>query len=370
MKRLLIAALFAVFAAGAFAFDLNLEARSDFLYTSFMENSAYNAIAASETVTALSTYEKIRLKLKDTVDQVKFDFDARAYLYPQTETLSYTIDSAYFSFENGPFVVYAGKQRMKWGTAYFFNPTDRLQPAVNVFRPTEDLEGIYAVRGEMTSDICTPLIVIMPRTNGYSQDPARDFNAAARIYKLVGTCDIYLDYIYNPDGDSAGAAASWDTGFFVVNLEAALDANPPAGCETIDIGGRRYSSAATIGVTKLISNEASIFAEYFRNTAGLSSEGYSDTVTAMGFGMPLSKKDYLAYSLSYTWDNSIQLSLTGLHGLDDGTTYAFPSIAWVENQNYDIQLSLLQNLTQKGTREGTDSTPFYSETELRINAYF
>jgi len=90
----------------------------------------------------------------------------------------------------------------------------------------------------------------------------------------------------------------------------------------------------------------------------------------MGFGMPLSKKDYLAYSLSYTWDNSIQLSLTGLHGLDDGTTYAFPSIAWVENQNYDIQLSLLQNLTQKGTREGTDSTPFYSETELRINAYF
>jgi hypothetical protein len=367
---MLVMIIFLVFAAGSFAMDVNLEARSDFVYASFMENSAYNAMAASETATALSTYEKLRLKVKDTVDQVKFDFDARGYIYPQTESLSYTIDSAYFSFEPGPFVFYAGKQRMKWGTAYFFNPTDKLQPSVNVFRPTEDLEGIYAVRGELTSDICTPLVVIMPRTNGYSRDPARDFNAAARLYKLIGSCDVYLDYIYNPDGDSTGAAVSWDTGFFVVNLEAALDANPPSGSETVDIGGRKFSTGATMGITKLISSEASIFAEYYRNSAGLSANAYNNTVNTAGFGTPLSKKDYLAYSFSYTWDNSIQVSLTGLHGFDDGTMYAFPSVAWIENQNYDVQLSLLQNLTRKGTREGNDSTPFYSETELRINAYF
>jgi hypothetical protein len=368
MKRLLFAAFFAVFAAGVFAFDFNLDARSDFTYTSFMMNSAYDAMAQAETASAFSTYEEIRVKAKDTIGQVKFDFDARAYLYPQTESVTYTVDSACFSYAQGQFVLTAGKQRMKWGTAYFFNPTDRLQPAVNILNPTEDLEGIYALRGELTTDFCTPLVVIMPRLNGSQPDSA--FDAAARVYKLIGTCDVYLDYIYRPDGDSAGAAFSWDTGFFVVNFEAALDADPPEGAETIQLGGRPYSTAMTLGVMKMVSQDTSIFAEYYRNGGGFGSAAYSNLVNTSGIGPFLSKKDYIAYSGSYTWNETYQFSLTGIHGLDDGTIFMYPSIGWVGNQNFDVSLYFLQNLTAGGTREGNYSTPFYSETELRINAYF
>jgi hypothetical protein len=59
-----------------------------------------------------------------------------------------------------------------------------------------------------------------------------------------------------------------------------------------------------------------------------------------------------------------------MHGLDDGTFYLFPSVTYMENQNFDVMLSWLQNFTGAGVKEGNYSTPFYSAVELRINAYF
>jgi hypothetical protein len=126
----------------------------------------------------------------------------------------------------------------------------------------------------------------------------------------------------------------------------------------------------TLGVMKMVSQDTSIFAEYYRNGGGFGSAAYSSLVNTSGIGPFLSKKDYIAYSGSYTWNETYQFSLTGIHGLDDGTIFMYPSIGWVGNQNFDVSLYFLQNLTAGGTREGNYSTPFYSETELRINAYF
>jgi hypothetical protein len=367
MKRMFLIVILTGMAAVLNALDINLDARTDLIYTSYIKNSAFTALAGTQTLTAVDFFEKLTLKAKGQVDQVKFIFDGILYAYPTTETLSYIIDNAYISFENGSFVLYAGKQRMKWGTGYFFNPVDSLQPAVNIFRPTEDLEGIYALRGEFSNDIITPSVIVMPQNQGDFGEIYKDFNAAVQLYKLVGTCDIFVNYIYSDDASKrqAGSAVSWDNGMFVLNMEAALK-DAPDYTES----NRRYAVNFMIGGSKMISDELSIFAEYYRNNSGFDSREYGGQVSLTGYVPLLNRKDYAAYSVSYTWDNLIGFSMTGLHGLDDGTSFLFPAISYIESQNFDLQLSLLQNITRKGINEGNYSAPFYSAVELRVNAYF
>jgi len=366
MKKMVLAWLMLCLASAVFAIDFNVDARTDLIYTTFMKNSAYDAQA--QTLAAVSGYEKIVLKADEKIDQVKFVFDGRLYAYPASEKLDLIIDNAYFSFEAGQFVCYAGKQRMKWGTGYFFNPTDSLQPVkTDIFRPTEDLEGIYALRGEYTNGLVTPSLIIIPHTTGYSSGIYRDFDFAVQLYKLVGTCDIFLNYIYSYDSTrrQAGAAISWDIGLFVLNAEAALK---QAAWYTAS--NQAYDCNFVAGFSKVLSDEMSVFAEYYRNSSGINNDVYAGKIALNNFPTLLSKKDYAAYSISYTLDNRIAFGLTGIHGFDDGTSFLMPSIGYVESQNFDIQLSLLQNFTAQGQKEGIYSAPFYSAVELRINAYF
>jgi hypothetical protein len=368
MKKMVLAGLMLGLAYAASAIDFNIDARTDLTYTSFMKNSAYDDMASRQTMTAVNAYEKLVVKANAKTDQVKFVFNGRLYGYPATEKLDLIIDNAYFSFEAGPFVVFTGKQRMKWGTGYFFNPTDSLQPAkTDIFRPTEDLEGIYALRAEFTNEIVTPSLIIIPHMQGIYPEIYRDFDFAIQLYKLAGTCDMYLNYIYSYDSGrrQAGAAISWDIGLIVLNAEAALKQ-----ASWYSASNQAYDCNFVIGFSKMLSDEMSVFAEYYRNNSGIDNYGYAGKVAMNIFPVILDKKDYAAYSMSYTWDNRLAFGLTGIHGFDDGTSFLLPSIGYVENQNFDVMISLLQNFTGAGIKEGNYLTPFYSALELRINAYF
>lgn len=362
MKRFFLTAILMIITAAAFGMDFNVDARTDISYISFIKNDAYNSMALSLTPSAVNVYEKLRLKAKEQVDKVKFDFDARLYAYPGKTSFDFTIDSAYFSFENGPFVFYAGKQRIKWGTGYFWNPVDSLQPATpDIYRPTEDMEGIYAIRAEFSNDFIAPSLIIMPKPGIASQDAYKDFDLAIQLYKLVGTCDIFLNYIYDFDRQNAGAAISWDLGIFVLNAQAALKEI---------FGEKNFNTSFSAGVSETLTDNMLAVVEYYRNNGGMTNADYGVNVLAGVYGQGFGKKDYLAYMVSYTWNEKFSLSITGLHGLDDGTSFIFPAVSYVENSNYDIQLSLLENLSGKGLREGYYSIPVYNTVELRFNAYF
>ncbi len=369
MKKILMLIPAMILAAGVYAVDFNIEARTDLVYTSFIKNAAYwamadTALAEGKTLTAVEAFEKLRLKAKAAADQVKFDFDARLYLWPWKNNIDYTIDSAYVSIEKGPFVIYAGKQRVKWGTGYFWNPSDNLQKPKNVFRSAEDLEGILAVRGEYSNDFITPSVMIIADAAAGSARFFDNADAAAQLYKLVGACDVYVNCVSKKDVESAGIALSLDAGLFVINAEAVRKA--PKG-RMFDFNSDEYGPDGVIGVSKTI-GDFLIAAEYYRKNSGMSNGDFGAVVSA---GFPgMSKKDYAAYTINYVWNESISISLTGMHGLDDGTSYLFPAIGFVENQSFDVQLSLLQNLTQPGMNEGNYSTPVYGAAELRINAYF
>ncbi len=366
MKRILSAGvLAALVSSAAYGMDFNLVALTDMTYTSYIKNDAYNIMAEHITPQAAGAYEELRLKAKQQVEQVKFDFVGWIKGYPGRESVDYAIDSAYFSVENGPFVLYAGKQRIKWGTGLFWNPVDSLQPnPLDIYRPTEDLEGIYALRAELSNDIVTPSLIITPKPGA----AYKGLDAAIQLYKLVGTCDIFLNYIYDTDIQNIGAAISWDLGFFVLNCQAALKQVPGSG--EFKLANRGFNSSYMAGLTRTISNELSVVAEYYRNSAGMSNNDYVASVTSGTIPVFLGKKDYLAYTASYTWNNLLSISFTGLHGLDDGTSFLFPAISYVENTGYDAQLALLQNISARGVKEGIDSAPIYSTVELRINAYF
>lgn len=368
MKKLLFVVVMLTFCSMAYAIEFNVDARTDFIYSNYIKNSAYNAISLAQTLTVVDMYEKIRLKANHTIDQVKFNFDGRLYLNPSKTDIDYAIDSAYITVENGPFVLYAGKQRVKWGTGYFWNPTDNLQPAKNVFRTTEDLEGIYAIRGELSTGSITPSVMIMKNTLNNSSEVYRDINAAVQLYYLAGTCDIFMNYIYKTEGESYGAAISWDLDWFVLNAEAS--ARVRAGTNVPDLRGKQYDYAFAAGASKTISDEVSGAIEYYRNSSGMDNNTFASAAAIMGFVPPMGKKDYLAYTVSYIFDQQISLSLTGMNCLNDGTTYIFPSVAYVENQNFDVAFSLFENLTGEGVKEGRNSTPVYNTVELRINAYF
>jgi hypothetical protein len=332
-----------------------------------MKNSAYDVLTSTAGVTALNAFEKIRLKANAEGEAVKFNFDGRIYLDPAKTDITYFIDSAYFSWETGPFVLYAGKQRLKWGTGYFWNPSDNLQPAKNIFRTTEDLEGIIALRAEYSNEVVTPSFIIIPDPDTWSGDLRDSLKAAVQLYKLVGTFDFYINFIYSEFQSTAGAALSWDNGFFVLNAEACRKTDPKAMWDFSTDGGKVLDFVT--GASKTV-GDFFVNVEYYRKNTGYTNDEYLSFVNLSGFGEPLNKQDYLAYSASWTWDQKLSLSLTGMHGLDDGTSYLFPAIIWMENQNFDAQLSLMQNLTQEGIKEGNYSTPFYSAVELRLNAYF
>ena len=384
MKRICLTAVLLIMAAAAFGMDFNVDARTDISYVSYIKNGSYVYMFSYPSPEVISAYEKLRLKAKEQIDQVKFDFDGWLKAYPGITSVDFTIDSAYFSFENGPFVFYAGKQRIKWGTGYFWNPVDSLQPAtMDIYRPTEDLEGIYAIRAEMSNDIITPSLIITPKTGAVSQDIYRDLDAAVQLYKLLGTCDVFVNYIYDSSSQSAGLAISWDMGIFVLNAQAALkefrEVSPGVkALKGIDVtteglvklAGKSFKAGFCAGLSKTITDSLLVVAEYYRNNSGFTNSDFGAYINADHYPVGFNKKDYFAYVVSYTWMEKFAISLTGLHGLDDGTSFIFPSISYVENPSYDIQLSLLQNLSAKGLREGYSSIPIYNTVELRLNAYF
>lgn len=367
MKKIVILGLMLGLASVVFAIDFSLEARTDISYTSYMENSAYAALTTSADITALNAFEKIRLKASAEMDAVKFSFDGKIYLKPNNPVLEYGIDSAYFSFENDAFVLYAGKQRLKWGTGYFWNPSDSLQPPKNVFRTTENLEGVLALRADFSNEIITPSIILIPQPEYGFETLASSFKTAVQFYKLVGTMDLYLNFMNSNYGSSTGAALSWDTGFLVLNAEACRTTDPEHMWDVT------YEPEKVIDFVVGASKTAGDFfinIEYFRKNTGFTNSAYASWVNFSGSGAGMIKQNYLAYSANYTWEQKLSFGFTGMHGLDDGTSYIFPSISWAENQNFDAQISLMQNLTQAGMKEGNYSTPFYSTVQLRLNAYF
>jgi hypothetical protein len=335
----------------ASAFEITIDSETGLTYSTYIKNDFFAAQAAVSMPSAVNAYEKMSVNVVKRIENVKFTLDGRFYLTPGDSVFSYNIDNAYFQVENGPLVVYTGKQRIKWGTGYAWNPSDVLQPPKDVLNPTIDLEGIYAVRMEYSNNIVTPSLIVVIDPQDFNAGFAENFKIGLQLYKLLGTMDLFVNSVYQHEGiQSIGAAISWDIDLFILNLEgAAIRYMDPSYKLLRTIGNEGYDSVRynfMVGINRQLGQDSSINIEYYRNSWGLENDEFDsflsdpDLLGLIGANM---KKDYLSYSFSHTWEDLISTSLVMMHGLNDGTTYMYPIISYVGSNNFTIQLGLLEN---------------------------
>lgn len=370
------------------AYDFNMDFESDLLYTRYRNNpfsltSVFFLINdGSNQLTPVSSFEEINLKLKDQIEQVNFNIDTRFYVYPQTETVSYVIDNAYFSYAQGPFIVYAGKQRIKWGVGYTWNPSDLLQPVKNILDPTRYLEGIYAVRMEYSSDFITPSVIIAPTPQNNDNNLLGNLKLAWQLYKLIGTADVFLNSIYEQNQfQTIGSAVSWDTGLFVLNLEGVGIQYQNAALNLLRALDREDSKTIKfnylIGVSKSANSDFFLTLEYYRNNWGMDNAQFDsdwnkivqnpDYASLISYGI---KKDYLALETSYTWRETLEFEMAAISGLDDNSFMLYPRITYIISSNFDILFGIFENFSKPQNVEGYQVIPIIDSIELRLRAYF
>jgi len=394
MKKGLMIITAVLTASTVFALEYNVDLETDALYYNYIKNqgladelslmqsaptSVPQALELSQSNT--QAFEQITLKLRQPTDNMKFVFDGRFYISPGIETLGYVIDNAYFSYTNGDFVLYTGKQRIKWGTGYAWNPSDLLQPTKDILEPGRYLEGIYALRMEYSNDFITPSLIISPDTQAISSPISQNYRFALQLYKLVGSADFFLNTIYQYQTlQTIGGAISWDFGPAILNLEG-------AGVRYINAADniRTYmglDNGATVmfdwlaGIQKQLTQDTFLYIEYYRNNWGLDNNEFgrmyelANTIpSVLSLSQLVIKKDYAMVNFSYTWNDKLTLGVAGIYGPDDGTVLIYPQIIWLENQSFDILLGYLQNCTTSRDGEGQMGIPIYNYLEMRLRAY-
>ncbi len=369
-KNILLIILFLIIVS-INAYDFNIDVEAGFFYNNYIKNEAYQFMALQVTPYAFDSYQKLRIKLKESIDQIKLNFDARFYIKPNQSKFDYYIDSAYFSFENGPFVLYAGKQRIKWGVGYTWNPADYLQPSKNILDPLKDLEGFYAIRMEYSNDFITPSLIISPDPESADVEFRENFRFALQLYKLLGKVDLYINSIYQMNHiQTTGFAISYDVDFLVLNLEGAAVRNMqispvyPAMNDSETI-----SWTYLIGFTKTIESKFFIAAEYYYNGRGFTNYEFIDYVGLYSIASLCMKKRYTSINLSWTWDDKWTFAIAGIYGLDDSMFLFYPRVEYIENSNFNFEIGLIENIADKN-KETYYSMPVYNILSLKLKAYF
>ncbi len=380
MKRTAALAVFILFAVSVSGFNISLDAEANFVHTSYIKNSTYDILPAlqEQDMHTSQAFEKLMLRAEKRIEEVKFVFDARFYLYAGGAGLDYTVDNAYFQIENGPFIAYLGKQRIKWGTGYTWNPTDLLQPGKEILDPEINLEGIYALRAEYSSPLFTPSLVLAADTSREYEHSAESFTAALSLYKFIGTMDIFVNGIYRYNNrQSLGAAIAWDVDWFVINAEYAaaryMRKEPELIYKREILGTDETACSWLIGINRQMGQDLFINLEYYHNGFGLSNSEFDsfvyDGIAPRYLSLSM-KRDYLAGTFSLAWYDKFSVSLTSVYGMNDGSIFIYPVIAYVENPNFTVELGYIGNFSDETSPGGYYSLPVRYAAEFVVTAYF
>jgi len=167
-----------------------------------------------------------------------------------------TIEQAYLHIEAIENVsLRVGQQRIRWGTGFLWNPTDRLNARKDMTDFQRHLLGIMALRAEVTLGDASITFVIAPDVGGQDHDtmekePPRVARSAVglEVYFLLWDTDIYLSAsTRRGDGDLSDAVTDYARQFetslglavarellgTVFTVEAALNTT----------GGKKYFNA-------------------------------------------------------------------------------------------------------------------------------
>ena len=384
MKRVLLLPAVFLLVSGLYAadYDMSLELESSYL-RGYYRQALISGPYVIPGGPASAVEQKAELTLTKELDDIKLNFNGKIKL--NENGVSTVINYAYAVLSNGPFTASFGKQRVRWGTGYMWNPSDVLQLPKNALDPEGTVEGTYSARFEYSDEFFTPSVIVSAVSADDEGELPNTVSYAFQLYKLVGTADIFINGAYLKDYvESIGAAISWDADIFVVNLEGAAiryRSNAPNIMYVLkpsDSG--KILPGITAGLSKRLSDSFFISAEYYYNGWGLNNADYAeaaaqvqdiDSYMSVSRGlMAWPKRNYAGASLSYTWLDTITLTATGIYGADDGAFYAFPVLAWNPSENYGFTAELLYNFCDSRSAQGVLLNPVRSVLNLKFNAYF
>lgn len=320
------------------------------------------------------------------------------YQHDSTEAFDWVLDQGYGYVDFSDRVtLFLGKQRIRWGTGMTYTPTDRLQPVPNTLDPTRYLEGIAAARLEMSLPVFSVSALYSPDRNLGVESSGNGRLIGLRLFKLVGTTDLYLSATHDFESEvNAGGAFAWDSGPAVIYGECAFLKQSGGtlrhylGKETETV----WKPQVMLGASRVFSASTSVYIEGYYTGWGLNRTEYDDFLDRLqsnverlrqGLLDPFAALDYAAlYSLAqptialrqwyaaangtYTYHDAWSVSGNAVVEPVGGTLYLYPLVSYIGFQNVDLTAGI--SLTAGSSKGERDLLPAWYAVDGRFILYF
>jgi hypothetical protein len=272
------------------------------------------------------------------------------------------VDQAYGSLVAGAFSLQAGKVPIGWGSAYVFNPTQRVSRPALLDPVADETPGTLAVLPSWSPSDAFRLSAYAAfqdkshrETVGAADGAIENLPFGARAQTTVGNFDLSaclikeVDYVENPlagAGDYRralfacldAAGAIWDFGVY---CEAALKLPmgddglswEPDGFEPLD------ALEVAAGFDYMIPGvDVELRAEYYRVGWGAEDTAGYDPIGLLTGATLLQAKDYLFARLSRSFADYFTLDAGGLANLNDRSAVAMAELSYSAMDNLELKL--------------------------------
>ncbi len=291
-----------------------------------------------------------------------------------------------------------GRKRITWGSGYFKNPTDLINPSKNILDPTAARKGTFLGSVDYRKESSTWTIlksgVTREKENGipdqiYEVEGKTREMTAARYWTLLGTYDLSIMRL-DDNGYTKPGVRDIDTGVSVSGLVVdALEVHGEALLKSAK-GQKDY----ILGFGYTFSNESTLTLEYLHNDLGQSASEFASLAKKLYVGKKLGQrpsgnsdenltgklylKDHFALGLQrYKYNDDVFFTFNTLINPVHRAAAMSPGVNWMARDWLSLTLVGFYNKSFSGAKlpDGSkvseqDLFPMPLRTSFEIKAYF
>jgi hypothetical protein len=250
----------------------------------------------------------------------------------------------------GSWSVVLGRQRIAWGSGFFWNPTDVFNPYGPLALDPEDRPGVDALRVDWQFGTVGALTLAhaVTRRPGYSDRYTDRSATVVRLGTGLGSYDVHVMASFDRRERMFGLDVTGYVGGTGIHLEAARIHSPVwytygIGDELEESGILAYWrdwSEVVAGAAYGFGDGTSLQVEWFHNTGGATDpEDYEVLAVAVGRLLAVGR-DYGVVALSRPLTSLLTGSLAVLVNAGDGSAALVPGFDWSLGQNARLLLGV------------------------------